>query len=108
MLSTERFTIKAREVVENAFNTALRLANQAIESEHFLYAILTTPDNTGLLVLNKLIGNADAFMRDVERLLENFPKIKGGDQPYLSNASNKMLQATEDQAKQFQDEYLSA
>jgi len=108
MLSTERFTIKAREVVENAFNTALRLANQAIEPEHFLYAILTTPDNTGLLVLNKLIGNADAFMRDVERLLENFPKIKGGDQPYLSNASNKMLQATEDQAKQFQDEYLSA
>jgi len=108
MLSTERFTIKAREVVESAFNIAMRLANQSIEPEHFLDAILTTPDNTGRLILNKLIGNADVFSRDIEKLLEAFPKISGGGQPYLSGASNKMWQAAEDQAKQFQDEYLSA
>lgn len=108
MLSNEKFTIKAREVVENAANTALRLGNQAVEPEHFLAAILTTPDNTGLLILNKLIGNAEAFSRDIEKLLEVFPKISGGSQPYLSGTSNKMLQAADDQAKQFQDEYLSA
>jgi ATP-dependent Clp protease ATP-binding subunit ClpB len=108
MLSTEKFTLKAREIFENAINTAIRLSNQAVEPEHVLYSMLTTPDNTGLLILNKLIGNAGAFSRDIEKLLEAFPKVSGGDRPYLSGPSNKLLQAAEDQAKQFQDEYLSA
>ncbi|HRS91532.1 MAG TPA: Clp protease N-terminal domain-containing protein, partial [Candidatus Marinimicrobia bacterium] len=108
MYSSEKFTIKAQEIVQNAINTAQRLSNQAIEPEHFLYAILTTPDNTGQLVLNKLIGNVEPFTRSVENLLETFPKVSGGSQSYLSNASNKMLQVAEDQAKQLQDEYLSA
>jgi len=108
MYSSEKFTIKAREVVENAIATASRLSHQAIEPEHFLYAILTTPENTGRLILDKLIGNADLFSHNVEHLLEVLPKIRGGDKYYLSETSNKMLQAAEDQAKQFQDEYLSA
>ena len=108
MYSSEKFTIKAQEIVQNAINAAQRLSNQAIEPEHFLYAILTTPDNTGQLVLNKLIGNVEPFTRSVENLLETFPKVSGGSQSYLSNASNKMLQVAEDQAKQLQDEYLSA
>ncbi|MFA6742706.1 MAG: ATP-dependent chaperone ClpB [Candidatus Neomarinimicrobiota bacterium] len=108
MYSSEKFTIKAREVVEKAINTAQRLSNQAIEPEHFLYAILTTPENTGYLILTKLVGNADLFSRNVEQLLEVFPKVSGTDKYHLSNAAQKMLQMAEDQARQFQDEYLSA
>jgi len=42
MLSFDRFTIKAQEIVKNAFDFARDLAHQQIEPEHFLLAVLST------------------------------------------------------------------
>ncbi|MBL7066572.1 MAG: hypothetical protein ISS29_01755 [Candidatus Marinimicrobia bacterium] len=42
MLSFDRFTIKAQEIVKNAFDFARDLAYQQIEPEHFLLAVLST------------------------------------------------------------------
>ena len=44
MLSIDRFTIKAREIVKSAFDFARDLAHQQIEPEYFLLALVSTPD----------------------------------------------------------------
>lgn len=109
MLSFDRFTIKAQEVVKNAFDSAQRHSHQQIEPEHILQAILSTPDNVGLIVLKKIIGNPRQFQQAVEDLLNQLPKISGSvGQAYLSKKSDKLFQKAEEYAQQFQDEYLSA
>ncbi len=109
MISFDRFTIKAQEIVKNAFDMAARLNHQQIEPEHFLYAILTTQENVGLIVLKKVVGNLDNFIQETNRLLEHLPRITGAvGQPYLSPASDRLFQSTEDIAKELQDEYISA
>lgn len=109
MISFDRLTIKTQEIVKNAFDIASRLSNQQLEPEHFLRAIFTTPDNVALLILRKVIGNADQFSEQLNAILERFPKVSGSvGQPYLSRTSDRMFQTAEDYAKQLQDEYLSA
>ncbi len=109
MLSFDKFTIKAQEIVKNATDIAQNLSHQQIEPEHFLQAILVTADNVGLTVLKKIIGNPQQFQKSVNNLLNNYPKITGSvGQPYLSKNSDKMFQYAEESARQFQDEYLSA
>lgn len=109
MIAFDRFTIKAQEILKNTLETASRLGNQQIEPEHLLYAILTTPENVGLIVLSKLMGNPDGFTKAVEKLLDRLPKISGGvGQPYLTPATDKLIQGAEQQAQQFGDEYISA
>ncbi|MCD6205982.1 MAG: ATP-dependent chaperone ClpB [Candidatus Marinimicrobia bacterium] len=108
-MSFDRFTIKAQEVVKNAFDSAQRHSHQQIEPEHMLQAILSTPDNVGLIVLKKIIGNPRQFQQAVEDLLNQLPKISGSvGQAYLSKKSDKLFQKAEEYAQQFQDEYLSA
>ncbi|RKY56086.1 MAG: ATP-dependent chaperone ClpB [Candidatus Neomarinimicrobiota bacterium] len=108
-MSFDRFTIKAQEIVKNAFDTAARLNHQQMEPEHFLYAILTTQENVGLIVLKKVVGNLDNFIQETNRLLERLPRITGAvGQPYLSPASDRLFQSAEDIAKKLRDEYISA
>ena len=65
-MSFDRFTIKAQEVVKNAFDLAQQHSHQQIEPEHLLQAILTTPDNVGVIVLKKIIENPAGKTDDSE------------------------------------------
>jgi len=109
MLAFDKFTIKAQEIIKNAFETAQQHAHQQVEPEHFLNALLTTPDNTGLILLKKILGNPLQFQQAVNQLLENFPKITGSvGQVYLSKNADKLFEQAENYARQLRDEYLSA
>jgi len=108
MIAFDRFTIKAQEILKNTLDTASRLSNQQIEPEHLLYGILTTPENVALEVLTKLMGNTDGFTQKVEKLLDALPKVTGGvGQPYLNPLTDKIIQGSEEEARQFGDEYIS-
>jgi ATP-dependent Clp protease ATP-binding subunit ClpB len=108
MIAFDRFTIKAQEILKNTLDTASRLSNQQIEPEHLLYGILTTPENVALEVLTKLMGNTDGFTQKVEKLLDTLPKVTGGvGQPYLNPLTDKIIQGSEEEARQFGDEYIS-
>jgi len=109
MISLDRFTIKAQEVVKNALDIASRNNNQQLEPEHFFLAILITPDNAGLSVLKKIVGNTDSLRIETENLVQKFHKVTGAvGQPYLSADTNRMFQMAEEHARKMGDEYLSA
>ena len=108
MISFDKLTIKAQEIVKNAFELAINLNNQEIQPEHFFSSIFTTPDNIGLVVLQKIVGNTDPIVEEVERMTGRFPKITGAvGQPYISTLSDQMFRSAEVFAKQLQDEYIS-
>ncbi|PIS29267.1 MAG: ATP-dependent chaperone ClpB [Candidatus Marinimicrobia bacterium CG08_land_8_20_14_0_20_45_22] len=107
-MSFDKLTIKAQEIVKNAFEIAINSNNQEIQPDHFFSSVLTTPDNIGLAVLQKIVGNIDPIKEEIERMIERFPKVTGAiGQPYISTLSDRMFRSAEAFAKQLQDEYIS-
>jgi len=109
MINLDRYTIKAQEIIKNTIDIALKNNNQAIEPEHVFLSLLTTPDNAGLSVLKKLVGNIDPIKSETENLIQKLPKVIGTPgQPFLSSDTNRLFQIAEEEARKFGDEYISA
>ncbi|MBO8130863.1 MAG: ATP-dependent chaperone ClpB [Candidatus Marinimicrobia bacterium] len=109
MINLDRYTIKAQEIIKNTIDIALKNNNQAIEPEHVFLSLLTTPDNAGLSVLKKLVGNIDPIKSETENLIQKLPKVIGTpEQPFLSSDTNRLFQIAEEEARKFGDEYISA
>ena len=62
-----------------------------IEPAHLLRALLGQPEGSTIPVLQKLGVSVDALQSQVERLLEQTPKVTGGAQPQLGHATSRVL-----------------
>ncbi len=109
MLSFDRFTTKAQEIIKNTSETATKYSNQQITSTHLFYAILDTPENVGLILLKKILGNPERLKNELDKILDNLPKISGAvGQPYFGKEMDKIISNAENFSSQFQDDFISA
>ena len=101
-----KFTIKSQEALQNA--QALTEANgqQAIEPGHLLKAIFTEDKDVVPYLLSKLNVNQSMLEKALDRIIESYAKVSGG-QVYLSNNTQKILTNALLEAKNFGDEYVS-
>src|SRR5688572_791804 len=93
-MNFEKFTIKSQEALQKSAEIAMGLQNQAIEPGHLLKAILETDENVSNYVFKKLNVNATILNNKLAEILHSYPRISG-QQPYLSSASNSVLQHAE-------------
>ena len=105
-MNFEKFTIKSQEALQKSAEIAMSLQNQAIEPGHLLKAILETDENVSSYVFKKLNINSTILTNKLEELLHGYPRISG-QQPYLSSASNSVLQHAEKELREFKDEYIA-
>ncbi len=105
-MNLNNFTIKSQEVIQHAFIIAQRYNNQAIENGHILKGIISQSENITSFLLNKLGVNVENFEKVLNKIIESYPKISGGDQ-YISTIANKSIQKANDYAKEFGDQYIS-
>ncbi len=105
-MNLNNFTIKSHEVIQHAFIIAQRYNNQAIENGHILKGIISQSENITSFLLNKLGVNVENFEKVLNKIIESYPKISGGDQ-YISTIANKSIQKANDYAKEFGDQYIS-
>ena len=105
-MTFDKFTIKAQEAVQEAFNIAQQAGQQTIEPIHLLQGIM----NKGRDVTNYIFQKLGVNSQQVETLLQSeiahLPKVSGGE-PYFSNDANKVLQATLDLSQKMGDEFVS-
>lgn len=80
--------------------------HQAIEPAHLLKAILETDENVSDYLFKKLNVNSTYLNSKLEELLNTFPVVSG-QQPYLSSASNAVLQNADKELREFKDEYIA-
>ena len=80
--------------------------HQAIESSHLLKGILSVDENVTPYLLKKLNVNIQAFTRELDKILDSFPKVIGGE-PYLSSDASSALQKANQYLKDFNDEFVS-
>ncbi|MBI5217938.1 MAG: ATP-dependent chaperone ClpB [Bacteroidia bacterium] len=105
-MNLDNFTIKAQEAVQQAFQVAQGYNHQAVENAHLLKGILNTDESLSHFILKKLGVNIHNFELVLNKIIESFPKVTGGDQ-YLANNANTALQKSQDTSKKAGDQFVS-
>lgn len=105
-MNFNNFTIKSQEAIQQAQQIATGLGQQAIETGHILKGILEVDENVAPFILSKLGINTNAFKQTLDKIVESYPKVSGGNQ-YLSQNANKALQKATAYLKEFKDEYVT-
>jgi ATP-dependent Clp protease ATP-binding subunit ClpB len=105
-MNLNNFTIKSQEAIQQAVQIATVNGQQAIENAHILKGILEVDENVTPFILKKLNVNTNVFTAALNKILESYPKVSGG-QPYLSSSANQVVSKASTYLKEFGDEYVS-
>lgn len=105
-MNFEKFTIKSQEALQKSAEIAMTKQQQAIEPGHLLKAILEVDENVSNYVFKKLNVNETILVNRLDEILNGYPQVSG-QQPYLSNTTNQVLQNAEKELREFKDEYIS-
>jgi ATP-dependent Clp protease ATP-binding subunit ClpB len=105
-MTTDNFTLKSQEALQKAQEIAMGFQHPAVETAHLLKGILTADDQVAPFLLKKCNVNVPAFRQVLDKMLESFPRVSGGN-IYLSPVANRVLQEAVKQLKEWGDEYVS-
>ncbi len=108
-MQLDRLTTKAQEAVQEAQQIAHRHANQEVDTEHLLAALLAQPESLIPPLLEKLSVSAPNLAAEVEKELERKVKVKGisSSDRYLGSNLKKSLDSAQSEATKLKDEYIS-
>lgn len=105
-MNLNNFTIKAQEAIQKAQEIAQANTNPAIEPSHILKGLLLVDENVVKYLLNRLRVNTQRISDVVDKMIESYPKVSGG-QLYLSNDANKIINTALSISKEMTDEFVS-
>ena len=105
-MNLDKFTIKSQEALQKSAEIASGLQQQSIEPGHLLKAILETDENVSNYLFKKLNINGQILETKLEEIVSSYPKVSG-QQAYLSNTSNTVLQNAEKELREFKDEFIA-
>jgi len=105
-MNLNNFTIKAQEAVQYAFQIAGANNQQALETGHIFKGLFHSAENVLEFLLKKLDVNITIFQRALDKIIESYPRVTGGEQ-YLSSTSNRVLQKSLSLAREMGDQYVS-
>lgn len=105
-MNFNNFTIKSQEALQFAFDLARQKQQQAIEPGHVLRGLMHAAENISGFLLKKLGVNLQALNPVLDRIVDSYPKVTGGEQ-YLSSTTNKVLQKSMDYSRKMGDQFVS-
>ncbi|MGC9343668.1 MAG: Clp protease N-terminal domain-containing protein, partial [Bacteroidales bacterium] len=105
-MNLDKYTIKLQNALNQAFTIAGGLNHQAVETGHLLKALMETDESLSSFIFGKFGANEKVISEVIDRTLESYPKVSGGNQ-YLSNSATKALQKAEIEAREMKDEYVT-
>ncbi len=104
----DRLTLKAQEAIQEADSIQGKHNHPAMDVDHFLLALLQQEDGVVPPLLDRLGVDRRTLEGDVERLLEQKPKVYGDvSQNHMTPELAKVLQRAESEAEGLKDEYTS-
>ncbi|BEG99128.1 chaperone protein ClpB [Bacteroides sedimenti] len=105
-MNFNNFTIKSQEAVQEAVNLAQSRGQQAIETEHLLHGVMKVGENVTNFIFQKLGINGQQIAMVLDKQIDSFPKVSGGE-PYLGREANEVLQKATQYSKEMGDEFAS-
>jgi ATP-dependent Clp protease ATP-binding subunit ClpB len=105
-MDLQKFTIKTQEAIQQAQQIAESKGHQSIETGHLLQGIFAVDQEVIPFILKKLSVNQSMFLAALDRIVDTYPKVSGG-QVYLGQGANRILQYALSELKNFGDEFVS-
>ncbi|MGB3608497.1 MAG: ATP-dependent chaperone ClpB [Psychroserpens sp.] len=105
-MNFNNYTIKSQEAIQQAQQLAQSLGHQQIENEHIVKALFDVDENVLPFILKKLNVNIDILKLALDKQLESFAKVSGGDLN-ISRGASKALNEAAIIAKKMNDDYVS-
>ncbi|MHC4164498.1 MAG: ATP-dependent chaperone ClpB, partial [Planctomycetota bacterium] len=103
----DKLTIKSQAALAEAQSLAASRGHSEILPAHLLRALLSQPEGSTVPVLQKLGVPIDVLQGELEKLLEQTPKVTGGAQTQLGRAVSRVLETAFREADALKDEYVS-
>ncbi len=113
-MDINRMTEKVQLAISDAQNMAVRLSHQQVDVEHLFLALLEQDGGLTPAVLNKAGADPAAIVKQLRQELERLPKVTvnghngSAEHVYITGRLNRLLVTAEDEAKRWDDEYISA
>ena len=105
-MNFNNYTIKSQEAIQQAQHIAQSLEHQHIENEHLFKGVLNVDKNVLPFLLKKLNVNISLLEQILDKELESFPKVSGGDIMLSRNAGKSVTEASII-AKKMNDDFAS-
>ena len=105
-MNPNNYTIKSQEALQQAQQLAQSLGHQQIENEHLFKAIGEVDENVLPFILKKLNINMGILKQILDKELESFPKVSGGEIMFSREAGKTVTEASII-AKKMDDEFVS-
>ncbi len=105
-MDLNKFTIRSQQAIQQAQTIAAGHGQQMIENGHLLKGILEVDPDVVPFLLKKLNVNVPALTSALDRIVQGYPKVSGG-QITLSRHSSEALTKALAALKEFGDEYAS-
>ena len=106
-MNLNNFTLKAQESVQQAFNIADSKGQQAVECAHLLHGVMSQAENITDWLFGKIGVNPASVLKEIEKLIETYPRVTGGE-PYLSSVASEALRKANDQASKMKDKFITS
>jgi ATP-dependent Clp protease ATP-binding subunit ClpB len=106
-MNLNNFTLKAQESVQQAFNIATSKGQQAVECAHLLKGIMSEAENITGFLFGKIGVDAASIEKQIDKLIETYPKVSGAETYVSSNASEAIRKAG-NHASAMKDKFVSA
>ena len=105
-MDIQKFTLKSQEALSQAQSIASSNGNQSIETGHLLKALFVNDKEVIPFLLGKLNVNQHILEQALDRILQTYSKVEGGE-IYLSQGLNRIMQNAQNELKNFGDDYIS-
>ena len=105
----EKFTEKARDLVQSAQDILVRYQHTQLDTEHLLLAMLEQNEGLAVQVLQKLNVDTRALGHATEEALARAPKVQyadSGAQIYITPRIKKVFDLAKEEALRLQDSYI--
>ncbi len=104
-MNLNNFTIKAQEAVQQAFLIAEGSHQQAVDTVHLMKGLLHQAESVTHHLLKKCSVNIPVFSQALDKIIESYPKVTGGEQ-YLTSEATKALQKSVEISNNMGDQYV--
>ena len=105
-MNLNNYTTKSQEAIQQAQQIAQGFGHQQIENEHLFKGILEVDENVLPFLLKKLNVNINMLQQALDKQLESFSKVTGGEL-MLSREAGKTLNEASIIAKNMKDDFVS-
>ncbi len=106
-MDLNKFTVRSQAAITQAQTIAAGLGQQMIDTGHLLKGLLEEDNDVTPFLLKKLNVNVAVLTQALDRIVNGYPKVSGGQSGMLSRQAGEALTKALASTKEFGDDFAS-